>query len=227
LADFIKNIFGNQENESANIRKLNHATDLLEGDSVRFKLHAPPLIKEKVFKVVSISTYYFESSQDTVFVLQGGGGSSSRIFMSIENNPESFADKIEIRLSVMITHSSVRQLFDENDLSEVVDVEDRLVEVHRLMDTDSYDSKLSEYAGWTAPLYYREAFAVRGYHLQGDFRNKPIPQQSYSREEFDYYCLVSSDEKHVVEISVYNDNEDVMLTFVTDGNIIEELLPGD
>jgi len=225
LASFIKNIFSHQNGKVTNIRKLKNATDLIEGDTVRFKLHAPPLIKEKAFKVVAINTYRFESSQDTVFVLQGD--SSRPVFLSIENNPDSFADSIELRLSVKITHHSVRQLFDENELSDVIDVEDRLIEIHRQVDTDAIDSKLAEYAGWTAPHYYREAFAVRGYHHTGDFRNKPIPEQGNSREEFDYYCLVSGDEKHVVEISVYNNNEDVMLTFVTDGNIIEDLLPGN
>ena len=205
-------------------RELKSAIDLMLGDSVTFKLHAPPLIKEKTFKVVAINTYDFESSTDSEFVLQGS--SRTPIYMSIENN----SDSVEIRLSVMLKHSTVRTLFSENELAEVIDNEDGLVEIHRLVDTDAVGSKLAEYAGWTAPKYYRQAFGVRGYHHKDDFRNKSIPQKKAQHEknceEFDYYCLVSSDEKHVVEIAIYNDNEDVMLTFVTDEQIIEELLRG-
>jgi len=217
LADFSKNVFGNQDSYPAMNKGLNTVIDLMLGDSVKFKLHAPPLIKEKTFKVFAINTYDFESSTDTEFVLRGP--SRTTIYMSIENN----SDIVEIRLSVRLKHSTVRTLFDENELAEVIDNEDGLVEIHRLVDTDAVGSKLAEYAGWTAPKYYRQAFGVRGYHHKDDFRYKTIPQVKQNCAEFDYYCLVSSDEKHVVEIANYDDSEDVMLTFVTDEQIIEEL----
>ena len=112
MADFIKNVFGNQDSDPAMARELISAMDLMVGNSVKFKLHAPPLIKEKSFKVVAINTYDFESSTDTEFVLQGS--SRTPIYMSIENN----SDTVEIRLSVMLKHSTVRTLFDENELAE-------------------------------------------------------------------------------------------------------------
>ncbi len=220
MAGIIQKAAGNQSISSVNTREVHNASDLTIGDFVTFKLHAPPLIKEKTFKVASINTYNFESSTDTEFVLQGA--TRAPIYMSVENN----SDSVEIRLSVMLKLGFVRKLFDENELAEVVDNEDDLIEMHRLIDTDAIGSKLAEYAGWTAPLYYRQAFGVRGCRYKGDFRNAPVTQSGLSCDEFDYYCLVSSDERHVVEIAVYNYSENVMLTFVTDGEIIGELRKG-
>ena len=187
---------------------------------VKFKLYAPPLIKSQTFKIESINTYDYNSSSDTEFVLQGSN--RTPVFMSIETDQISS----ELRLSVKLTRNIVKQLFDLDEFAEIFDNEQGPVVVHRIIDTDAVGSKLQKYAGWTAPLYYRQAFAVKGYYHKGDYRNKEIPQSKNNCDEFDYYCLVSNDEFHAVEIEVYDDGEEVMLTYVTDDQIIEELWPG-
>lgn len=220
MAGFFKNLFGSNDTESPPQRQLNHPRDLNVGDLVKFKLYAPPLIAGHTFKVNAVNTYDYKSGLETEFTLQGSV--SQAVFMTIENTDEGS----EVRLSVKQPRNIIEKLFDLDQFADIFDNESGPVSIERQTNPDDPGHALDDLQGWTAPVYHRQTFAARGYYHNGDYRNGTIPQDSDNCEELDYYGLLSDDEKHEVEIEIFDDDEDVLLTLVSDESIIEELWPG-
>lgn len=220
MASFFKKMFGSTSSDTPAQRQLNHPRDLNVGDMVKFKLYAPPLIAGQSFKVESVNTYDYKGGSETEFTLRGA--ISQSFFMTVENTDEG----ADVRLSLKIKRNVVEQLFNLDQFAEIFDNQQGPVHIERTVNPDEASHQLSELSGWTAPKYHREVFAMRGYFHEGDYRDKNVPNDTDRCEELDYYCIVSDDETRAVEIEVFDDDEDVMLTIISDDNIIEELWPG-
>ena len=217
---FLKSMFGGGD-EKAPPRQLEHPRDLDVGDLVKFKLYAPPLIQNDMFKVEEVNTlHYAGDNKEIEFVLRDSA-SEHTIFMFVEESE----DGLELRLSVKLTRDIWEELFGADELSPVVDDERGHVVVKRLIDPDTTEGPLAFLSGWTAPEYIRESFAVRGYYHTGDYRNKPLPDTTDNCEELDYYGLESKDENYALEVEVYDSDTDVLVTMITDVSLIEEMWP--
>lgn len=220
MAGFFKNLFGADSKDASSTRKLNHPRELAVGDLVKFKIYAPALIAGQTFKVEAIGTYDYKSGTETEFTLRGS--ISQTLFMTVENTDEGS----DIRLSLAQPRKVIQQLFNLDQFAEIFDNEQGPVRIDRIVNPDDTGHDLGELCGWTAPSYHRQTFGLRGYFHEGDFRNRTVPNDTDQCEELDYYCLLSDDERHAVEIEVYDDDEDVFLTLITDLDVIEELWPG-
>ncbi len=219
---FFKKAFGGGGDKDTPPRHLEHPRDLNVNDLVKFKQYGPQLLQEDMFKIEAVNTYHYKSSKEFEFVLRGS--TDHTIFLIIDDTD----DGAKMRMSVKLPRDIWEQLFDEGALAPVIDEEHGQIEVKRRVDPDAEDggAALAFLTGWTAPEYVRESFAVRGYYHNGDYRNKAIPDSADDGEEFDYYGLESKDEQYALEIEVYDDDTDVLVTYVTDVSLIEEMWPG-
>jgi hypothetical protein len=170
--------------------------------------------------VEDVNTYDYKSGAETEFTLRGA--TPQTVFMTVGNTDEG----TEVRLSLKQPRNVVEQLFNLEQFAQIFDNEQGPVDIERQTNPDEPNHQLSELAGWTASVYHREAFATRGYFHKGDYRNRTVPTHSDDCEELDYYGLISDDEQHAVEIEIYDDDEDVLLSLITDESIMEELWPG-
>ncbi|MBL1276468.1 MAG: hypothetical protein COB30_010295 [Ectothiorhodospiraceae bacterium] len=218
---FLKKMFGGASKD-APPRLLEHPRDLNVNDLVKFKSYGPQLLQEDMFKVEEVNTYHYNNSKEFEFVLRGS--TEHTIFLSIEDSDGG----PKMRMSVKVPRNIWEPLFGDGALGPVIDEEGGHVEVTRCTDPDSVnsDDALAFLAGWTAPEYIRESFAVRGFYHKGDYRNKSIPEDADDCDEMDYYGLESKDEKYALEIEVYDDDTDVLVTYMTDVTLIEEMWPG-
>lgn len=229
---FFKKVFNRGADKNAP-RHLEHPRDLNVNDMIKFKQYGPQLLQQEMFKVDEVNSYHYRSGKEFEFVLRSSSGADSRsgnttnhtLFLTIDDSD----DDPKMRMSVKVPRQIWQQLFEEAALALVIDQEQGHIVVKRRVDPDRVDSShpLAFLAGWTAPEYIRESFAIRGYYYKGDYRNKAIPDNADDCEELDYYGLESNDEKFALEIEVYDGDTDVMVTYVTDVLLIEEMWPGN
>lgn len=213
-------VFGGGADKETPPRLLDHPRKLNVGDMVRFKQYAPRLLQEDMFRVEEVNTCHYKSGKEFEFVLRGT--SQYTLFLTVEESD----DGPRMRLSVKLPRDIWEELFEEGHLSSVIDEEQGQVIVRRRVDPDTSTGALSFLAGWTAPEYIRESFAIRGYYHKGDYRNKTIPDDADDSEELDYYGLESKDEKFALEVEVYDEDTDVLVTLITDVSLIDEMWPG-
>jgi len=197
-------LFGESE------RMLTRPADLDVGDMVRFKLYAPGFLAGSVFEVSAVNTYEYEAGQECEFVLKGV--SSRQLYLTVDT------EKDRLRLSVRIVRDEVEAVFDMNVFPDTFDREEGEVRLNCRATAAPKDLD-----GWCADTYIRTAFAVPAYFFDGDFRKATLPEDS--GEGLDYYALTSGDERHAVEIEVFDGEEDVLLTLIAEPELIEELLP--
>jgi len=201
-------------------RKLESPKDLALGDIVSFKLYAPPALGAKPFEVTEVNTYEFEDGNQAELILKAADGTI--IFMSYETD-----DGVELlSISQKINRSEVEMLFDLDEFSDILDKEQGAVSLSLRIIEAEIPKQLQHLQGFLASSYHRESFSERGHFYKGDFRLSGIPGFAEG-EEFDYYNVVSADEKHEVEIEVWDDATDVSITLVADTQLIEEMWPGN
>ncbi len=201
-------------------RKLESPKDLAIGDIVSFKLYAPPALCAKPFEVSEVNTYDFEDGIKAELILKAADG--TLVFLSYESD-----DGVEsLCLSQKINRSAVEMLFDLAEFSEILDNEQGVVSLNLRCTEAELPDQLQHLQGFLAATYHRESFSERGYFHKGDFRLTGIPDFAEG-EELDYYSVVSADEKHEVEIEVWDDDTDVSITLVTDTQLIEEMWPAN
>lgn len=198
-------LFGESE------RTLTRAADLDVGDMVRFKLYAPGFLAGATFEVGAVNTYEYESGKECEFVLKG---LSRQLYLTVDPS----ADEEPLRLSVRIVRDEIAALFDMDAFAEVFDREEGEVRL-----SCSRGAVPQGLEGWCAERYVRTAFAVPAYFFNGDYRKASLPEEG--GEGLDYYALTSGDEGHAVEIEVFDGDEDVLLTLITEPGLIEELWP--
>jgi len=199
-------------------RKLESPKDLAVGDIITFKLYAPPALCAKPFEVSEVNTYDFEDGNKAEMLLKAADGTI--VFLSYETDD----GKELLCLSQKINRSEVEALFDLDEFGAILDNEQGAVSLNlRFAEADLPDH-LQHFQGFLGSTYHRESFSERGYFHKGDFRVTGIPDFAEG-DELDYYSAVSPDEKHEVEIEVWDDDTDVSITLLTDVSLVEEMWP--
>ncbi len=201
-------------------RKLESPKDLMSGDIVSFKLYAPPALCAKPFEVSEVNTYEFEDGNKAELILKAADG--TLVFLSYESED----GQEYLSVAQKIKRNEVEMLFDLDEFGLILDQEQGAVSLNLAVPESDLPSQVQHLQGFLAPSYHRETFSERGFFYKGDFRLTGIPGFAEG-EEFDYYNVVSSDEKHEVEIEVWDDETDVSITLVADPSLIEEMWPAE
>jgi len=191
-------------------RELNHPRDLQTGDIIKFQYLPQNDLSNRQFEVSNINTYDFEDRNLTEFTLTGDNKDAIYLIIN-ETDDEPF-----LSLSKKIQRPDVEKLFDLDEFSELFDNEDHSL-LNRLEEPKNLEN-------WTAKQYRQEIFAEGGYFHKGDYRNKPVPVDENSGDDFEYYLAIDDNRKHVVEAEVYDDGEtDVIITLRLPLSSIEEM----
>ena len=208
----MKNLFKavfSKNNETV-ARELNHPRDLQTGDIIKFQYLPQSDLSNKQFEISNINTYDFEDRNLTEFTLTGDNKDAIYLIVN-ETDDEPF-----LSLSKKIQRPDVEKLFDLDEFSELFDNEDHSL-LNRLNEPENLEN-------WTANQYRQEIFAEGGYFHKGDYRNKIIPEDENSGDDFEYYLAIDDSRKHVVEAEVYDDGEtDVIITLRLPLTSIEEM----
>jgi len=206
----LSSLFGKKKSEK---RVLNHPRDLQAGDLVKFKLFAPDPLNSGMFEVAGINTYDYKTEKETEFVLKNATGTI--LFMTVDVDDQ----ETSIQFSRKITRQDVSRLFSLDEFAQIFDVtpDEGQVTLKRQEHDDA------TFNSWTAPSYVRTEYSSRGYYYEGDYRQGVTP--SNEDNEFDLYVLTSDDEKYAVSIEVYDDGDEVSLSLIDDGGLIEEMWP--
>ena len=171
----------------------------------------PEVLRDKVFKITGVCTYQFEHENDTSFTLESLG--DQKLSLSIETD----AGRETAVFSYTISRSTVEELFDLDEFSEIFDSPDAAT-LNTLNDAN--------FDGWAANQYFQEVKGEKGYFYERDYRPSGPPVHEGEGELFEYYLLVNGDNSHGVEIEVYAGGEtEVSLTRYLGMEMISGLWP--
>jgi len=171
----------------------------------------PEILRDKMFKVIAVSTYQFEHENDTNFTLESVG--DKKLGLSIESNE---GRDIAV-FSYTINPRVVEELFDLDEFAEVFDSDDAVT-----LNTRSN----AEFDDWTAPQYFQEVKGEKAYYYGRDYRPSGPPVHEGEGELFEYFLLVNKENSHGVEIEVFAGGEtEVALIRYVDLEMISGLWP--
>ena len=214
MKSFVKGLFGSRKEGSE--RRLTHPRELEVGDMIRMNdsYALPPQIRDKLFRVVSVSTYQFERSFDTSFSLESDADDHIDVMIEKEDGRE------RLCISMTIDRDDVEAIFDLDAFAGIFDNEDPV-----RLSPRSEDG----FEGWLGPVYDQQAQGATGYYHDGeDYRDKRPSRYEDDSQPFEYFELRSSDEAYGVDIEVWEDGEtDVALSIYRPVEDIRELWPGE
>ena len=194
---------------------MDHADELLIGDVLQLSdsFGLPKRLRDQTFKVVGIVTFQFEHQFSTSFSLEGTN--QDHIDLTIEKD----AGRATAAFSLSISQVQVEQIFDLDQFATIFEGDGfAQVSPENVLDLEA----------WLSKSYIQEAKAERGYYYEKDFRSLGPPEDEGEGEPFDYYCLVSPDRDHAIEIEVYDGGEtEVSLTLYRPIDDIKELWPAE
>jgi len=212
VSSFLKGLWSRTRKEPES-RGLDHPRDLQKGDMLQLANHfgLPEILRDKMFKVIAVSTYQFEHENDTNFTLESVG--DKKLGLSIESNE---GRDIAV-FSYTINPRVVEELFDLDEFAEVFDSDDAVT-----LNTRSN----AEFDDWTAPQYFQEVKGEKAYYYGRDYRPSGPPVHEGEGELFEYFLLVNKENSHGVEIEVFAGGEtEVALIRYVDLEMISGLWP--
>lgn len=214
MSSFLKGLWSRTK-KNPESRALDHPRDLQKGDMLQLANHfgLPDLLRDKMFKITGVCTYQFEHENNTSFTLESV--QDQKLSLSIESD----AGRETAVFSYAISRSTVEELFDLDEFSEVFDSDDAAT-LNTLNN--------AEFGGWAASKYFQEVKGEKGYYYERDYRPSGPPVHEGEGELFEYFLLVNGDNSHGVEIEVYAGGEtEVSLTRYLDMEMISGLWPAE
>lgn len=215
MKSFVKGLFGSGK-KAGSERRLEHARELLMGDMIRMSdsFALPPQIRDKLFRVVSVSTYQFERAFDTSFSLESDSDDHIDIMIEKEDGRE------RLCISMTIDRDDVESIFDLEGFAGIFDSDDPVNLKPRAE---------VGFEGWIGAAYSQQAQGATGFYHEGaDYRGKSPSRYEDDSQPFEYYELVTDDERFGIDIEVWEDGEtDVALSIYRPVEDIKELWPGE
>ncbi|MBF0470128.1 MAG: hypothetical protein HQL48_02005 [Gammaproteobacteria bacterium] len=197
-------------------RSLEHPRDLQPGDIIQFDFTAQPQLRNQGFTVREIWT------------LDTGGDESKRIYFQLEGVEHNFRLRVvndrEIEVAMELLPDELLQLFDEEAIVELLDVESG---TQHLLQTLAPPDELGDtFSGWCAALYRQEGY-VTAYRYHHDYRHQQIPDEMGRGEVgCDLAWLVSDDRQHLLEFRIFDGGRtEVHLAVILPLRKIAELWP--
>ena len=119
MSSFLKGLWS-RTRKNPESRALDHPRDLQKGDMLQLANHfgLPEVLRDKMFKITGVCTYQFEQENNTSFTLESLG--DQKLSLSIESD----AGRETAVFSYTISRSTVEELFDLDEFSEVFDSHD-------------------------------------------------------------------------------------------------------
>lgn len=216
MSSFFKGLW-NRTKKQPDSRKLDHPRDLQMGDLVQMANHfgLPEVLRDKLFRIIGISTCQFQQVNDTSFTLESTG--DEKICLSIESD----GGRDVAVFSRSISRNTVEELFNLDEFAEVFDSDDAVTLQTLTLNSAGLD-------GWIAPRYFQEVKGERGYYYEKDYRQSTVPVHEGEGEPFEHFLLTNDDDSHGVEIDVYAGGEtEVSLTRYFGLEMISGLWPAD
>lgn len=187
--------------ETEQPRVLNHPKDLMPGDLLQFSdsFSLPKQLRGQTFQVAEVNTYQFQREYETEFTLKGDD--RELFYMTVSGGVSPV-----VSISRRIHRGIVEQLFDLDQFAGIFEEHEQT--------TLPLQQPVDEYSGWLSDIYHQEIFAETGYYVKGDHRTNGVSYDANNEDEsFDYYSLISPDEKAAIELEVYDGGEtEVCLT---------------
>ncbi|MCG7562606.1 DUF4178 domain-containing protein [Pseudoalteromonas sp. McH1-42] len=209
-------MFGFFKSKKAPERQLDHARDLRVGDmlTVIDSFAYPDWLKGQTLKVIAVQTYQYQHSADYEFVLESESGRA--VFLQIEQDDgEEFAN-----FSVKIQRDDVDAIFTLDEFARIFD-EEFLTQ----LETHTKPAAFERFLGQS---YQQSEAPYVAYYYEQDYRGQTLPRyQDESGAVCEVIELISSDEKHSINIEVWDGGEtEVSLTITRPLSDIVELFPG-
>lgn len=190
MSGLFKKWFGKEDEQSAR-PPLSHPKDLQKGDVIRFAFLPQEELTNQRFEVEAITTYDFEDEMVTSFTIKGESGKT--FFLSVEEE----SGDTSIAVSRKLNRKQIRELFDEEAFAEVFE-EGAGTEVT----TQAIPAGLEN---WIGESYTEEEDCEKGFYLEGDYREQPLPKyQDEAGEPLEYYLLMDEEETFGIDIEVYS-----------------------
>lgn len=198
-------------------RQLNDAKDLKKGDmfTVIDSFAYPQWLKGQTLRVIDIQTYQYQHSSDTEFVLETNNGQA--VFLQIEQDDgEQWAN-----FSIKIQRDEVDEIFTLDEFARIFD-EESLTHV-------TVQNTPERFMQFLAKSYQQSESPFVCYFHNKDFRSQPLPRyEEEGGEPCEMICLESPDEKHSLNIEIWDGGEtEVSLTLTRPITDIIDLFPGD
>jgi len=214
VKSLVKGLFGSGK-KAGSERRLEHPRELAIGDMIRMSdsFALPLQIRDKLFRLVSVNTYQFERAFDTSFSLESDSDDRIDIMVEKEDGRE--------RLCISMT-------IDRDDVESIFDI-DAFVGIFDSDDPVSLTPRSEEgFEGWLGLEYAQQAKGTTGFYHEGsDYRGTKPSRYEDDSEPFEYYGLVSDDERFGIDIEVWEDGEtDVALSIYRPLEDAKELWPG-
>ncbi|TQV88517.1 hypothetical protein [Aliikangiella coralliicola] len=191
----LKKWFGKKEET---VRKLERPEDLKVGDMFELvdSFGLPRELRGQSFRIAEINSYEYQHEKETEFLLEGPSGEA--FHMTIENDD----GERWVNFTVKVERDEVESLFDMDAFSQVFDEEPGNPVINVVNESNDYER-------WLAESYRIEGDWSRGYFHKGDYRSKTYSkyEEDEKGEPFECVSLVSDDDMHSVEISVWSDGE--------------------
>ena len=186
--------FGRKDDKPA--RQLTHPQQLQVGDIIQLddSFALPAQLRGQQLEVTQVNTYEYEHHRQPEWVLRGTG--KELLFLALEKD-----DEEQLVFSIKIKRDQVDRLFDLDNFAELFDEPGNCVLTRT--------GELDELSGWYADTYRQDEFARFGYFHQRDFRAK-APSRYDGEDQgdpFELYGLTSDDERHAIEVEVYEGGE--------------------
>lgn len=220
-------MFGFFKSKKAPERQLNHASDLRQGDmfTVIDSFAYPSWLKGQTLKVASVQTYQYQGGADFEYVLESESGKV--VFLQIEQDDgEEFA-----HFSIKIQRNDVDDIFTLDEFARIFD-EEQLTQIETR-------AKPAEFQNFLANSYQQDEAPYVCYFYNTDYRGKSLPvyqderyqdtcYQDKSGEVCEVIALTSPDEKHSINIEIWDGGEtEVSLTLTRPISDIVDLFPGE
>ena len=223
MKKLFKSIFSKQK--TSELRSLDDPRNLARGDMIVLKedYGLPTMLRGKEFQVSHVGTYQFQYRHYSECTLKGDGPS---IFLSIDEiDGEEMAN-----FSLKIEREQVEQLFDMDEFADIFAVASPNDAETNEGETGSAILHLKNtpttLSGWVSDLYRQQDFGERGYYYDRSFGSMGPPKTKGQGEPFEYYSLLSDDERYGIEIEVWEDGAtDVFLSLYRPMTDIVELFP--
>jgi len=206
---FFKSIFSQKEPEPV-ARSLEHPSDLQPKDIVKFGFAAQRIISNESFTVEKVHTLDTggEQQKKTLLFLQGN---EHRLRLSVSDE--------QAELALQVYPDDVGQLFDVDAFVHMLDPDSG---VHHMLEKKA---ELADFSGWVGTVYRQEA-GQNAYLYHEDYRQRLMPTDGESGQEFSYYYLISDDRQYALEVQVFDGGQtNVYLLVYLPLSKIEELWP--
>ncbi|WP_372762269.1 DUF4178 domain-containing protein [Pseudoalteromonas sp.] len=198
-------------------RQLNHASELHKGDMVTVidSFAYPAWLKGQTLRVVDVQTYQYQHSSDTELVLESNSGQV--VFLQIEQQDgEQWA-----HFSIKIQRDDVAEIFGLDEFARIFDEESLTY-----IETRNSPERFTQFL---ASSYQQSEAPYVCYFHNKDYRKHALPQyEQDGGEPCEMICLLSDDEKHGLNIEIWQGGEtEVSLTLTRPISDIVDLFPGD